>query len=162
MEQVKCALKPYGLFYPDWHYKHTIYQKDDKGELVLLENKIVPQFLRRPISAEKLEKMKEYVFVKSGAYTVEDYVESDAIKAEYQEKMRKYDRYCCNLCNTDFTIKENHLRHLATKQHIKQRSKKLIEYSAHTDKKILDLYDIYHTSNICKIIKKEENFGICI
>jgi hypothetical protein len=162
LEQVQWILKPYGLFYPDWHYKHTIYQKDDKGELVLLENKIVPQFLRRPISTEKLEKMKEYVFVKSGAYTVEDYLESDAIKSEYEKKMEKYHRYSCNLCNTDFTIKENHLRHLATKQHRRVRSKKLIEYSAHTDKKILDLYDIYKTSNICKIIKEEENCGISI
>ena len=162
LDQVKRILTPYGLFYPDWHYKHTIYQKDDNGELVLLENKIVPQFLRRPISTEKLEKIKEYVFVKSGAYTVDDYVESDAVKADYEKKMEKYHRYSCNLCNTDFTIKDNHLRHLSTKQHREQRSKKLIEYTSHTDKKIFDLYDIYHTTNICKIIKREENCGISI
>jgi hypothetical protein len=162
LNQVQRILKPYGLFYPDKHFKNTIYQKDDNGELVLLENKIVPQFLRQPISTEKLERIKDYVFVQSGTYTVDDYIESDAIKAEYEKKMEKYHRYSCNLCNTDFTIKENHLQHLYTKQHRELRSKKLIEYSSHTDKKIFDLYDFYKTTNICRIIKKEENCGISI
>ena len=108
LKQVQRALKPYGLFYPDWHYKNTIYQKDCIGELVLLENKIVHQFLIPPVTEEQHEKIKNYVLVKSGTYTIQDYIESDAIKAEYEKKMEKWERYSCNICNTKLTTKENH------------------------------------------------------
>ena len=162
LKQVQRILKPYGLFYPDWHYKNTIYQKDTIGELVLLKNKIIPQFLIPPVTEEEHEKIKNYVFVKSGTYTIQDYIESDAIKAEYEKKMEKWKRYSCNICNTKLTNKENHKQHLASEQHKRQKSIKIIQYSCPVNDELLDLYRVYKTGNICKIIKEEENFGISI
>jgi len=139
LKQVQRILKPYGLFYPDWHYKNTIYQQDCNGELVLLENKIVPQFLIPPVSEEKLEEIKNYVFVKSGTYIIQDYIESDAIKAEYEKKMEKWNRYSCNICNTKLTTKENHKQHLASEQHKRQKSIKIIQYSSPLNEELIDL-----------------------
>ena len=162
LKQVQRALKPYGLFYPDWHYKNTIYQKDCIGELVLLENKIVPQFLIPPVTEEQHEKIKNYVLVKSGTYTIQDYIESDAIKAEYNKKMEKWERYSCSICGTKLTTKENHEKHLASEQHKRQKSIKIIQYSSPLDEEYIDLCYYYKTRNMNKIMKEEENFGISI
>lgn len=162
LDQVKHALKPYGLFYPDWHYKNTIYQKDVIGELVLLENKIIPQFLIPAVPQDELEKIRKTPFVISGTYTIQDYIESDMVKAEYQKKMKKWERYCCNFCKTKFTTKENHQKHLDSEQHKREKSIKMIRYTCPVDDELLELYQVYKTKNICKIIKYQENMGISI
>ena len=162
LKQVQRILKPYGLFYPDLHYKNTIYQKDCIGELVLLENKIVTQFLIPPVTEEELEKIKNCVFVKSGTYTIQDYIESDAIKAEYNKKMEKWERYSCSICNMNLTTKENHEKHLASEQHKRQKSIKIIQYSSPVDEEYINLCYYYKTRNINKIMKEEETFGISI
>ena len=115
-----------------------------------------------PVTEEQHEKIKNYVLVKSGTYTIQDYIESDAIKAEYEKKMEKWKRYSCNICNTELTNKENHKQHLASEQHKRQKSIKMIQYSCPVNDELLDLYNVYKTKNICKIIKEEENFGISI
>ena len=162
LKQVQRILKPYGLFYPDWHYKNTIYQKDTIGKLVLLKNKIIPQFLIPPVTEEEHEKIKNYVLVKSGTYTIQDYIESDAIKAEYNKKMEKWERYSCSICNTNLTTKENHETHLASEQHKRQKSIKIIQYSSPLDEEYIDLCYYYKTRNMHTIMKEEESFGICI
>jgi len=162
LQQVQRILKPYGLFYPDRHYKNTIYQQDCNGELVLLENKIVPQYLVPYVSESELEKIRKSPLVQSGTYTIEDYIESDRIKAEYHKQMEKWERYCCNICNTKFSTKENHQTHLASEQHKRQKSIKIIRYSCPIDDELIELYQVYKTKNVSKIIKEEENFGISI
>ena len=162
LKKVQRILKPYGLFYPDWHYKNTIYQQDCNGELVLLENKIVPKFLIPPVSEEKLEEIKKSPFVQSGTYTIQDYIESDAIKAEYNKKMEKWHRYSCNICKTQLTTKENHEQHLASEQHKRQKSIKIIQYKSPISEEFLDLCYFYKTRATNKIMKEEENFSISI
>jgi hypothetical protein len=162
LKQVQRILKPYGLFYPDWHYKNTIYQRDIVGELVLLKNKIVPQFLVPAVPEHKLNEIINYPLVINGTYTIQDYIESDICKAEHKKKMEKWNRYCCNICKTNLTTYENHQTHLASEQHKRQKSIKMIQYSCPVDDELLELYRLHKTKNICKIIQKEENRRICI
>jgi hypothetical protein len=162
LKQVQRVLKIYGIFYPDWHYKNTIYQRDCNGELILLKNKIVPQFLIPAVPEHKLNEIRNYPLVINGTYTIQDYIESDICKAEHKKKMEKWNRYCCNICKTNLTTYENHQTHLASEQHKRQKSIKLIQYSCPVDDELLELYRLHKTKNICKILQKEETLRICI
>ena len=133
-------------------------QKNDDGEPVSLLN-VSKSILHSAIPLEELEKMKTSPFVKNGTYTVEDLVDIHYLRLIHEQKMKKYWRWCCDICNTKLTTLENHKEHLTTDDHKENRQLKMNELCT------MDLIEMrrkYDTTNIVKILKDEENFGLCM
>jgi hypothetical protein len=157
-KEIQRILRPYGLFYAN---KRTgwVFQKNGEGELVLLKKKEYVEFLRPPASEERIETIKEYIFVKSGAYTVDEVVELEDLREKYEKELKKFMKYWCGICNTKMTDLETHNKHLQTDDHKIKRCffiKKL---------KNMDLYQLrneYDTVNINRIIRDEETTSLCL
>lgn len=109
------------------------------------------------INPEQLLKMKNSPFVKNGAYTIEDLIEIHYLKLDHAEKMKKYWRWSCNICNSKLATLENHQAHLTTDEHNKNMRLKMKELC------IMDLQELrkkYESTNIVQILKEEENVGL--
>lgn len=117
-------------------------------ESILNNNEITPK---------DLEKMKNSPFVINGAYTVEDLIEIHYLKLDHAEKMIKYWRWSCNICNSKLTTADNHQAHLTTDEHKENKRLKMNELCT------MDLKELrkkYESTNIVQILKEEENFGL--
>ena len=170
LQEIQRILAPYGVFYTEERVP-WVYIKSSFGSMIRKDKAKFYEWMHMkqgstrsegyPIQSNK-KNIANHVLVKDGTYTVEDYLESAAIKSNYEKQMSKFDRYRCNICNTKHVPKEQHDLHLASEEHKIARSRKMVKWSCPIDPELLALYRMYHTRNSLEVLKNEENDKIRI